>query len=164
MGSSRDSDFDEWVLHNRVRLQKTAFLMCGDWHLADDLVQDALIKSFPKWQRIANAGDPAPFMRKTLIRLCVDHGRRPSRREVTSATIRETVPASDPDFDHLLHALQEVPTGQRAVLILRYFDGLSVEETAAATRTSVGNVKSQSSRGMDVLRSILVTTPESDKA
>lgn len=164
MGSPVDSDFDEWVVHNRVRLHKTAFLMCGDWYLADDLVQDALIKCFPKWQRITHNGDPNPFLRRTLIRLCMDHGRRPSRREVTSASISDTGPTNDPDFDHLLQALQEVPAGQRAILILRYFDGLTVEETAEATRTSVGNVKSQSSRGMQTLRSVLVTTPESDKA
>jgi len=164
MSQARDADFDEWVAHNRTRLHKTAFLMCGDWYLADDLVQDALIKCFPKWQRITSHGDPSPFLRKTLIRLCMDHGRRPSRREVTSASISDQGSPNDPDFEHLLKALQEVPAGQRAILILRYFDGLSVEETAEATRTSVGNVKSQSSRGMDTLRSVLVTTPGSDKA
>lgn len=164
MGSSRDSDFDEWVLHNRVRLHKTAFLICGDWYLADDLVQEALIKCFPKWKRIVNGGDPHPYLRKTLIRLCVDHTRRPSRREVTGDAAREQRAPSDADFDHLLGALHSIPAGQRAILVLRYWDGLSIEETAEAARTSVGNVKSQTSRGMQALRSALVTTPESDEA
>ena len=164
MGSSRDSDFDEWVLHNRVRLHKTAFLMCGDWFLADDLVQEALIKCFPKWKRIINGGDPHPYLRRTLIRLCVDHARRPSRREVASSAAAEHRPPSDPDVDHVFKALQAIPAGQRAILVLRYWDGLTIEETAEAARTTIGNVKSQSSRGMQTLRTALITSPESGEA
>ncbi|MFL6109605.1 MAG: SigE family RNA polymerase sigma factor [Marmoricola sp.] len=158
MRSVDDSDFDEWVVHNRVRLHKTAFLISGDWHLADDLVQDALVRCLPKWKRIVGSGSPDAYVRQALVRLCVDHTRRPSRRETPVEAMTEPHQASAPDFDHLLEALQTIPTGQRAILVLRYWDGLSIEETAEAIRTSVGNVKSQSSRGMQALRSALGST------
>jgi len=165
MGSSRDSDFDEWVLHNRIRLHKTAFLLCGDWYLADDLVQEALIKCFPKWKRITNNGDPTPYLRTTLVRLCVDHSRRPSRREVADSPVEDRYPSVGgvPGSDHLLTALQSIPPGQRAVLVLRYWDGLTIDQTAKSLRTSTGNVKSQSSRGMRALRSALVISPENEE-
>ena len=164
MRSPGDSDFDEWVLHNRVRLHKTAFLICGDWYLADDLVQEALIKCFPKWKRISRSGDPTGYLRMALVRLCVDHSRRPSRREVLGVPPKLGRPVGDPGFDELVEALLKIPAGQRAILVLRYWDGLTIEDVAAVTRTSVGNVKSQSSRGMQALRSALVTSPESEEA
>lgn len=164
MGSSLDSDFDQWVLHNRSRLHKTAFFVCGDWYLADDLVQEALIKCFAKWKRITQDGDPTSYLRITLVRLCVDHSRRPSRREVGRDPVvdSEQSPAG-PQFDHLHAALLATPAGQRAVLVLRYWDGLTIDETAQALRTSIGNVKSQSSRGMRALRSALVISPECEE-
>lgn len=161
MRSDPDEDFNDWVLHNRERLYKRAYLICGNWHQADDLVQDALVKVYPRWRHVTDRGDPYPYVRRILVRACIDQGRRPSRRESPVSDLPDR--ASElPDSNHeqLLTALLEMPPRQRAVLVLRFWDALTIEETAAATGTSVGTVKSQSSRGMQTLRTRLANLPE----
>lgn len=164
MDAQIDADFDGWVLHHRERLLKSAFLICGDWHLADDLVQEALIRCYPRWDRIISGGDPYPYLRQSVVRLCIDHSRRPSRRELAVVVPAEEPLYDEPDFEHLLTALRGIPVGQRTALVLRHWEGLSVEETAAVTRTSAGTVKSQTSRGMQALRDVLVPSAESEDA
>jgi len=155
--STSADEFREWVAGARQGMRQTAFLLSGDWFLADDLVQDALTRLFAVWGRVTSSGDPAAYARRVLLNIYLDHQRRPSRREESRAELPD-VPAPDTDpvardhRDHLLAALREVPPGQRAVLVLRYWEDLSVEQTAAALSISSGNVKSQSSRGLDNLR------------
>lgn len=168
MARQGDVDFLGWVSTSRDGLRTTAFLLCGDWHLADDLVQDALTRVFGVWGRVSGSGDPGPYARKVLVNLYLDHRRRPSRRETPTADLPDRAldqpHAVDGDRDRLLAALRLVPKGQRAVLVLRYWDDLSIEQTAQLLGTSASNVRSQASRGLEALRAALepdrTTTPE----
>ncbi len=169
MGRQADADFLGWVAASRDGLRKTAFLLCGDWFLADDLVQDSLTRLFGVWGRVSVSGDPAPYARKILVNLYLDHRRRPSRREVPFAQLPDPIGVEqansvDGDRGQLMAALARVPKGQRAVLVLRYWDDLSIEQTANTLGTSASNVRSQASRGLDALRAALepdpITAPE----
>lgn len=153
-----EEEFRGWVGARRSTLRATAYLLCGDWYLADDLVQDALAKIYAVWPRVAGGGDPDPYARRVLLNVFLDHRRRPWRREVASDLLPDRMSdAPEPDEVHpaLVVALREVPPGQRAVLVLRFWDDLSVEQAAAALGTSTGNVKSQTSRGLVALRAAL---------
>jgi len=153
------------VTSNRARLHKSAFLMCGDWSLGDDLVQEALIRCYPRWERITSSGqEPQNYVRKALVRLVIDHSRRASRREVPVPAVPDKAEPSSPDLADVIAALGEMPAGQRAVVVLRYWEGLSVTETAHCTGTSEGNVKSQASRGLDALRKALGRANEAKEA
>lgn len=159
MRKQGEADFLGWVSTSRDGLRKTAYLLCGDWFLADDLVQDALTRLYGAWGRIAGSGDPGPYARKILVNLYLDHRRRPARREVPSAELPDTGAEQpngvDGDRDRLMTALARVPNGQRAVLVLRYWEDLSIEQTAQALATTPSNVRSQASRGLDALRAAL---------
>jgi RNA polymerase sigma-70 factor (sigma-E family) len=155
---SRDEEFRDWAFVSRGSLRRTAFLVSGDWHLADDLVQDALIRIYRAWPRLERSGDIGGYARRVLLNLYLDHRRRPWRRErPTDRLPDESVPAHPGGDvrDSLLDALREVPPRQRAVLVLRFWEDLSVEQTARTLDTSTGNVKSQSSRGLATLRRAL---------
>lgn len=160
VGRQAEASFLDWLAINRDGLRKTAYLLCGDWHLADDLVQDALTRLFGVWGRVSDSGNPGPYTRKILVNLYLDHRRRPSRREIPQAQLPDTPDAGsangvDGDRERLIRALRQVPDGQRAVLVLRYWEDLSIEQTAQILRTSTSNVRSQSSRGLDHLRAAL---------
>jgi RNA polymerase sigma-70 factor (sigma-E family) len=159
-----EADFLGWLATSRDGLRKTAYLLCGDWYLADDLVQDALTRLFGVWGRVAGSGSPGPYARKMLVNLYLDHRRRPSRREFSQAEVPEGAGAEpangvDGDRDRLMTALRQVPAGQRAVLVLRYWEDLSIEQTAQILGTSAGNVRSQASRGLERLRAALESDP-----
>ena len=157
MDKQAEADFLGWVTTSRGGLRKTAYLLCGDWFLADDLVQDALTRLFGVWVRVSGSGDPGPYSRKILVRLYLDHRRRPSRRELPLAHLPDTAAIERPnsvdgDRDRLMTALAQVPKKQRAILVLRYWDDLSVKQTSEVLHTSESNVRSQTSRGLDTLR------------
>jgi RNA polymerase sigma-70 factor (sigma-E family) len=157
MSKAHEEQFRGWVQSQRAGLRRTAFLLSGDWYLADDLVQDALVRILDAWPRLSGAPDLTRYSRRVLVNLYLDHRRRPSRREQPTDTVPEgELSDTDPTTRQLLReALQEVPSGQRAVLVLRYFEDFSVEQTAESMRTTPGNVKSQSSRGLAALRRAL---------
>jgi RNA polymerase sigma-70 factor (sigma-E family) len=143
-------------------LRRSAYLLCGDWHLADDLAQQTLIKMHDAWPRIARRHQPVSYARKTLLRCWLDERRRPWRRseergdDVPEPLDHDADPARRHEHalarDELLDALATVPPRQRAVLVLRFFESLSVEETARALGCSAGTVKSQTARGLTALR------------
>lgn len=159
MGTDVDADFRRWATANREGLRRTAYLLCGDWFLADDLVQDTLIRLVAAWPRLMGSGNPAAYARRVLLNLYLDHLRRPGRRERPTTTVPDH-PAPEPGGpgyrEQLISALREVPPGQRAVLVLRFWEDLSIEQTAQSLNTSPGNVKSQTSRGLATLREAMV--------
>jgi len=157
VSASAEEQFRGWATSHRPAMRRTAFLLCGDWILADDLVQDALVRVFDAWPRLSSAPDLTRYSRRVLVNLYLDHRRRPSRRERPADVLPdEAAPTADPGTrEVLLGALRQVPPGQRAVLVLRFFEDFSVEQTAEALRTSSGNVKSQTSRGLVALRQAL---------
>lgn len=160
-GGSGDEEFGRLVVARSHALRRTAYLMCGDWFEAEDLVQQSLIKLHAAWGRVQRHDDLDAYLRKTLLRTCIDEKRRArwSKEHPASDAMPDTAEAPgepDPetlsDRDELVAALRELPSGQRAVLVLRFWEDLSVEETAQLLKCTAGTVKSQTSRGLGALR------------
>ena len=151
------SDFDEFVRDSSPALLRTAYLLTGDRGHAEDVVQTALLQVARKWRRIH--GEPAPYARRAVINLTKNHWRDRFRRPPESTAIAE-LGSGRPDADLslrqvLLPAVMDLPVRQRAVLVLRYFEDLSVEQTAAALDCSIGTVKSQTHHALTKLREAL---------
>lgn len=168
MGPQDEQQFAAYVAARRDQLRRTAYLLCRDWHAADDLVQIALVKLYKAWDSVRDKSALDAFMRSTMARSVIDESRRPWRRESSAEELPEPsagqVPAAsagaDPagqvvDRQVMQQALAQVPPGQRAVLVLRFYEGLDVAGTAAALQRSEGNVKSQTARGLAALRAAL---------
>ena len=158
MDRQADQAFRSWVLASRGKLRRAAFLLSGDWFLADDLVQDALIRIYGAWPRLERSGDVSAYARRVLLNLYLDHRRRPWRRERPTDQMPDRAAQASETVDNrdkLLAALLKVPPRQRAVLVLRFWEDLSIEQTARTLGTSTGNVKSQTSRGVSNLRAAL---------
>jgi RNA polymerase sigma-70 factor (sigma-E family) len=148
-------EFDGFVAARSPALLRTAYLLTGDWALAEDLLQTALGKSWFAWKRIE--GPPEPYVRRVLATTYATWWRRRWRSEYPTAELPETrVQAGTgtvDDRDQLWRVLGTLPRRQRAVVVLRYYEDLSEEETAAALGISCGTVKSTASRALAVLRS-----------
>jgi RNA polymerase sigma-70 factor (sigma-E family) len=153
-----DTAFAELFAARATALRRTAYLLCGDWHRAEDLTQTAFAKVYAAWPRLRDKGAVDAYLRQTLTRVYLDEYRRLWRREQSTANVPDvvTMPA-DPADDRLvlLTALATVPPKQRACLVLRYFEDYSVEQTAHALDCSTGTVKSNTARGLDALRRTL---------
>ncbi|MEY9935554.1 RNA polymerase sigma-70 factor (sigma-E family) [Catenulispora sp. GP43] len=157
MREVREQEFDEFVLARQQRLLRTAYLLCGDWHLAEDLTQNALAKVYTAWNRIQRVEQIDGYVHRILFRTYVDTYRRRRKREILSAAVPDvagTGIASDVRLT-LLSALAEVTPRYRAVLVLRFWEDRSVDETADALGISAGSVKSHTHRGLHQLRSVL---------
>ncbi|HEY8372471.1 MAG TPA: SigE family RNA polymerase sigma factor [Pseudonocardiaceae bacterium] len=155
--SERDAEFVEFVQMRGPALRRTAFLMCGDWHRAEDVLQTALIKLYRSWSRIRDTTAEA-YARQVVVRTLIDESRRFRwRRERTTDTVPETVaPAVEvEDGLDVRRALEQLPPRQRAVVVLRYWDDLSIEETARVLGCAPGTVKSQAAKGLAALRRLL---------
>jgi RNA polymerase sigma-70 factor (sigma-E family) len=156
-----EEEFAEYFASRRDFVRRTAYLLCGDWHRADDLAQTAFVALHRRWCKIRDRAATDAYVRTTLVRASIDESRRPWRRERQVAELPETAPTGDrlddrvADRQDLLAALRRVPPRQRAVLVLRYFDGLDVGGVAAVLRCSEGTVKSQTARGLAKLREVL---------
>jgi RNA polymerase sigma-70 factor (sigma-E family) len=155
-----DAEFEAWVRDRRGALVRSAtVLAAGDAHLAEDLVQGCLVRLYAAWPRARRTNIDA-YVRRMLVNAAVDEHRRPfTRREraVDPVPDRPMPEAAGPGLhdEALVRALGELPVGMRAAVVLRYVDGLSVDEACAALGCSSGNVKSQAARGLARLREIL---------
>jgi len=161
MGDRRDDEFSEYVVARRARLLQTAYLITADWQLAEDVVQTALTKLYVAWPRVRRDGNVDAYVRRIIVNCHADERRRPWRRERWS--LDGTDPAADPaaspeDRAVIISALGELPRGQRRTVVLRYFLGLSVEETASDLGCSTGTVKSQTSHALRKLEVLLSPT------
>lgn len=149
--------FREFVATRSRALLRTAWLLTGDWALAQDLVQTALAKSWPAWGRIQRSDEPEVYVRKVLVTTYATWWRRRWRGEAPHEVLPERSATADA-FDEadrravVASALAGLTRGQRAVIVLRYFDDLTEAQTAAALGCSVGTVKSQHARALAVLR------------
>jgi RNA polymerase sigma-70 factor (sigma-E family) len=150
-------DFVEYARAAAPRLRRTAFLLCHDWHLAQDLTQTALAKLFVHWGRIQRRDSPDAYARKVLLRVFLDHQRRSSSREVVVERITDSAaPGGQPELRlTLLEALGRIPARDRAILVLRYWEDQSIETVADLLGVSVPTVKAQSARGLSRLRTLL---------
>ncbi len=144
------ADFEEFVVARRDALLRTAYLLTGNPHDAEDLVQSALVKVVPKWRRIQD--HPEPYVRKVLARESVSRWRGRRWRELTTDTVPEKMHQDSTDRIALLEDLRRLSPQQRAVLVLRYLDDLTEADTAAALGISVGTVKSHAREALARLR------------
>ncbi len=154
MDQRDEQDFAEYFAARRDAVRRSAYLLCGDWHRAEDITQVAMTKLYLAWPRLRETGMDA-YARKVVVRTFLAENRRLwRRREQVTESLPEP-PVADGDVDQRLlleAALSSVPPRQRAVLVLRYFDDLTEARTAEVLGVSVGTVKSQTARGLDTLR------------
>ena len=154
-----DDQFVEFVRARTTALRRTAFLLCGDWHHAEDLVQTALIKLFRAWPKVSHGGEDA-YARQVLVRVAIDESRRFWRRERAAAELPDN-PAPEGSADLSLdvrRALATLPVRQRAIVVLRYWEDLSVAEVARLLGCPQGTVKTQASRGLAKLRDMVTAS------
>lgn len=159
-----EAEFVAFAQGARARLRQTAYLTCGDWDRASDHVQEALIRVYVAWPRLERAGREHAYARKAVVSAVLDHARRRSSREVVVEADPSRPAPGDladqvTDRTALVAALATLAPRQRACIVLRYFEDLSVADTAAALGCSQGTVKSQTARGLDTLRSLFEDSP-----
>ncbi|MGD9959205.1 SigE family RNA polymerase sigma factor [Nocardioides sp.] len=143
--------FTEWARSRQLALLRTAVLLTGDHHRAEDLVQEALAKVALRWSRL-ESGHPEAYARQVMARDHISWWRK-RRREVVTDIPDGAGPAPDPDRSLVIRsALAGLTPRQRAVVVLRYYDDLSVEDTALAMGVSQGTVKSQTHLALRRLR------------
>lgn len=138
------------------RLFRTALLMCGDWHLAEDLVQTTLAKLFVKWAKVERADVPEAYARGVLTKTFLSHKRVRRNTELPSVDLGADRAAPEPpDRLELFEALRTLDALDRAVVVLRYWEDRSVGQTAAEVGLSEGAVRTRASRALSRLRTEL---------
>lgn len=150
-------EFTEFAVAVSPRLRRAAFLLCGDWHKAEDLAQTALAKVFVSWRKIARQDAAHAYATRTLVNTYLADKRRKRVGEVLTGKLPERGIEPPPSEARVvvLDALATLAPKARAVVVLRYWADLSVEQVADMLGCSPGNVKSQSARGLDKLRAVL---------
>jgi RNA polymerase sigma-70 factor (sigma-E family) len=162
--SVRDAEFEQYMAARQPSLLRTAYLLTGDRHAAEDLVQTSLAKLYLSWDKVQRRELVDGYVRRIMVNENNSLWRRAwKRREVTTDSIPDQVGVDD-RHDHgersaLWEFVQTLPRKQRAVVVLRYYEDLSEAEVAEILGISVGTVKSQSSRALAALRSRVHTQP-----
>lgn len=151
------TDYLEFAAARGGHLFRTACLLTGDWHLAEDLVQETLGKLYRSWRRINRRESPVAYAHTVLVRTFLSHRRTRSSREYPSDRLPDTAgPAEDRELRlTLLDGLARMSPRDRAVLVLRYWEDRSVEETALVLDLSAGAVRAQCLRALQRLRALL---------
>ncbi|MGQ0840354.1 SigE family RNA polymerase sigma factor [Actinokineospora sp.] len=161
MDQREEQEFAEYFAARRDAVRRTAYMLCGDWHRADDLTQTAFVALHRSWRKIRDRGALDAYVRRSVVRALIDETRRPWRRERHVEQLPEVATGDGEIGDAvatrsaLLDGLSRVPPRQRAVLVLRFLEGLDVAGTAEALKCSEGTVKSQTARGLTALRDVL---------
>ncbi|MEA5360841.1 SigE family RNA polymerase sigma factor [Amycolatopsis sp., V23-08] len=154
----RDREFRAYFEARAAVVRRTAFLLCGDWHWAEDLAQTALAKVYQHWGQLDRSGQVDAYVRKVLVRTVIDESRWRRRRPETVVDVVPEVAEAVTGLEEAMdvrHALAALPPKQRAAVVLRYWEDLPVAATAAALGCSEGTVKSQVSKGLGALRRTL---------
>jgi RNA polymerase sigma-70 factor (sigma-E family) len=160
----RDEEFREFMRDRASPLQQSAYLLCGDWHLAQDVTQETLLKAYLHWPRVRRADSPDAYVRRILLNEVRGRWRRRKGMEPAARftdMTEPTVPDATEEIARragLLQALLTLPLRQRATVVLRYLEGMTERETAAALGCGEGTVKSQSARALSTLRTFLDRT------
>jgi RNA polymerase sigma-70 factor (sigma-E family) len=151
-----DGEFVAFVERQGSRLCDTAFWLCGDWSLAQDLTQTTLVKVYLAWRRIKH-DNPYPYCKQVLLRTYLDHKRLKSSAEVQIATVPDRPAAADVTELRvtLLDALGHLSPRDRAIVVLRYWEDHSIQTVAELLGLSPGVVKTRSMRALDSLRDLL---------
>jgi RNA polymerase sigma-70 factor (sigma-E family) len=155
----RDAEFTAFVKSTGTRLRRTAYLMCHDWHLAQDLTQQTFTKMYASWDRVRRGANLEAYSRRVLMNAVFDHQKRRSATELVLAELPDRpdrTPAASPELRlALVDALARLPVKDRAVLVLRHAEDQSVAAVAAILGVSVPAVKMRDARALDRLRTLL---------
>ena len=159
----RVADFDDFVAARGRAMWRAAWLLTGDSGKADDLVQTALGKAWPQFDRVSASGSFEAYVRRVMFTTYLSWWRRKWNAELPSPVPEAATGSPDLDLRRdLTTALAALPKGQRAVIVLRYVEDLTEAQTADVLGCSVGTVKSQSSRALAALRSSPALATEED--
>jgi RNA polymerase sigma-70 factor (sigma-E family) len=155
-----ESAFSDYVAARRPQLFRTACLLCGDPHRAEDVVQEALTRLYGAWDRVERMDNIDGYVRRIVVNAHYTDRRRPWRRERVSEPREVPLEPGFPveDADVIRSAVLALPPGQRRVIVLRHLWNLTIEETAAELQISPGTVKSQSADAVAALRRALAPT------
>lgn len=142
---------------HHAQLVRSAYLLVGESHAAQDLAQDTLVQVLQKWRKVESADHPAAYARRVMLNLFLTGQRRRWHGETPSAELPDRPRADDPNAaaderDVLRRALRALPPRQRAAVVLRHYEQLSEAQTAHLLGCSAGTVKSLTSRGLAALR------------
>ncbi|PWN03091.1 SigE family RNA polymerase sigma factor [Nocardioides silvaticus] len=165
IGRPHQNEFEKFVRTSSGSLTRTAFLLCGDHAAAEDIVQVALVRTARRW-RIAR-GNPVAYTRRVVVNLVHDRWRNLARRPAEVFVDVEVVVPADADdhrLERLASAVEQLSPEQRSAVVLRYIEGFSIEETAAALGCGTGAVKSRTHRGLAALRTLLDPTSSEHRA
>ncbi|WP_406394437.1 SigE family RNA polymerase sigma factor [Streptomyces sp. NBC_00882] len=158
MRQARADEYAEFAAARAGHLYRSACLLtAGDTHLAEDLVQEALGRIYVRWSRISLVGNPAAYAQTVLVRVFLTHQRRRSSRERATDVLPEVADAGvdTPLRLTLLDALARLPAKDRAVVVLRYWEDRSIEETAGVLNASAAAVRTRCTRALKQLRGLL---------
>jgi RNA polymerase sigma-70 factor (sigma-E family) len=160
MSTARDEEFTEYVATRLAWLGRVAYLLCQDRHRSEDLVQTAITRLYVHWRRAVAADNLDGYAHTILVRVYLsERSSAWARRvQVWPALADDTARAPDVDSElDLRAALAMLAPRQRAAVVLRYYCDLSVDQTAAVLGCSAGTVKSQTARGLDTLRRLVMS-------
>jgi RNA polymerase sigma-70 factor (sigma-E family) len=160
----RKAGFAGFVRVNTPALLRTAYLLTGNASQAEELVQETLVRLYPKWDRVEAADVPLAYVRRSLTNGYINSQRRAARREVAYEDVPERIDPYDPtnqlaDRDQIWAGLRFLSERQRAALVMRFYEDLTDEQTAAALGCRVGTVRSLISRGLATLRTQMTEVP-----
>ena len=160
MRESERAAYVQYVSDRQTALRRTAYLLTGDRHRADDLVQDTITKVYVQWRRVSAADNVDAYVHTILVRTYADDRRsRLWAMELFGDPPDGTAEAPDPGTRlALADALRRLAPKQRATLVLRFYCDFSVEQTARTLGCSTGTVKSQTSNALDALRRLIPTS------
>ncbi len=150
-------EFEQWVRARSGALARTAYLLTGDVHLAEDLLQDTLARVAARWRRVTREGRPDAYARKVMHHLAIDAWRRRQARPHEVGDAHPELGSTGPDVERKLvlrEALLRMTPKQRAVLSLRFYDDLTERQAAVVLGCSVNTVKSQTRQALARLREL----------
>jgi RNA polymerase sigma-70 factor (sigma-E family) len=152
--STADAEFDEFVVASWARLRWSAYLLTGDHHLAEDLTQTALVKTYAVWPKVRRE-DALAYTRKVLVNANIDRLRRRHLREIGGIEAEDPGPVDTgaEDRDQLVRLLATLTDRERKVVVLRHYFDLSEADVAGELGVTVGTVKSTASKALAKLRS-----------
>lgn len=158
MDSEADAEFSEFMHGRWSQLVRLGYALTGDLQLAEDLAQTAFARAYASWSRVRRADNPDAYLRRIVANANRNRFRKLRVSETLAAVVPDLAAASDKtdqrhDRDALMQALMQLPYGQRAAVVLRYWMDMTETEAAEVLGCSAGNVKSQASRGLAKLRS-----------
>ena len=166
MRAQDEAEFTDLVTSVSHRLLRTAYAVCGDRHLAEDAVQSALASAYRSWRRVRDADSSEAYLRRMVVNELLSRRRRKSwamarARESSREPSHASHEAEVVEHHRVWGAIADLPPGQRAVVVLRFYEEMSEAEIAEALDIRPGTVKSQAAAAMSHLRRTLGEDAES---